>query len=139
MVCLRIMTENDLLFLLEVRNDNTTRKFLENDSIFTLDECKEWFNKTKPKWFIILNEDGEKVGYLRTNNDEIGCDIHPNFRRQGYARMAYKEFLKDKIFSSLWVFEDNFAKKLYEQLGFVENGEKKIVRNRSYIKMIRKI
>ena len=139
MITIKSLKERDLPFLLEVRNDNTTRKFLENDSIFTLDECKEWFNKTKPEWFIILNENSEKVGYLRTNNDEIGCDIHPNFRRNGYARMAYEEFLKDKTFSSLWVFEDNFAKKLYEQLGFVENGEKKIVRDRSYIKMIRKV
>ena len=138
MIFLNPLTKKDLSFLLEVRNDKSTRFFLENDSIFSLEECEKWFKDTNPEWFIILSEDGQKVGYLRTNGDEIGCDIHPNFRRNGYARMAYNEYLKNKNYASLWVFEDNFAKKLYESLGFVENGETKLVRNRKYIKMIYK-
>ena len=36
---LRKLTEDDLNFLIEVRNDESTRKFLENDSEFTSDEC----------------------------------------------------------------------------------------------------
>ena len=134
MVNLRPLTKEDLEFLLEVRNDDSTLQFLENDSKFTLEESKSWFENTQPKWFII-EVNRFSVGYIRTNGDEVGCDIHPNFRRRGYARMAYELYLKDKDYASLWVFEDNFAKKLYEDLGFITNGKSKIVRGKNYIQM----
>lgn len=132
---LRELVLDDLNFLLTVRNDNSTRKFLENDSVFTYEECRNWFETKKPLWYII--EEGNKpIGYIRTNGDEVGCDIHPDFRRLGFAKTAYQEYLKDKDFASLWVFEDNFAKKLYESLGFVPSGKTKNIRNRNYIHMI---
>ena len=132
---LRKLTQSDLAFLLEVRNDETTRVNLENDSVFTLLECGEWFFKTNPIWYII-EVDNNRVGYIRTNGDEVGIDIHPNYRRNGYAREAYKLYLKDKEYASLWVFVDNFAKNLYTELGFVENGNTKTIRGREYIQMI---
>ena len=124
-----------LEFLLEVRNHESTRQFLENDSVFTIDECKGWFSNLKSPWYIILADDSP-VGYFRTNGDEIGCDIHPDYRRRGYARMAYEYYLKKVNLASLWVFEDNFAKILYERLGFKETGDQKIIRGRNYIKMV---
>jgi ribosomal protein S18 acetylase RimI-like enzyme len=130
------MTKQDLPFLLEVRNHETTRVNLENNSIFSLEECEKWFETLKSPWYIIENDKNESVGYLRTNGDEIGCDIYPDFRRMGYAKNAYEQYLKDKKFASLWVFEDNFAKKLYENLGFIEDGYSKIIRNRKYVRMI---
>lgn len=132
---LRSLSIFDLRFLLEVRNDDTTRINLENDSIFTLDECKNWFQNTQPDWYIIEVENNS-VGYIRTNGNEVGIDIHPKYRKKGYAREAYKLYLKDKNYASLWVFVDNFAKNLYTDLGFVENGNKKIIRDREYIQMI---
>ncbi len=134
---LRRLEEIDLPFLLEVRNDSTTRINLENDSIFTLESCIDWFFKTNPIWYII-EVDNKKVGYIRTNGDEVGADIHPEHRRKGYAREAYKLYLKDKEYASLWVFVDNFAKNLYSELGFVENGNSKTIRGREYIQMILK-
>jgi RimJ/RimL family protein N-acetyltransferase len=134
MVILRPLTKEDLPFLLEVRNDYSTRNNLENNSTFTLEECQAWFDNLKSPWYIIeINRFA--VGYLRTNGDEIGCDIHPNFRRNGYAKMAYEIYLKDKTYATLWVFSDNFAKNLYKKLGFKETGEHGFVRERSYIKM----
>lgn len=134
MVSLRPLILEDLPFLLEVRNDDSTRQFLENDSKFTYEECKKWFESTKPNWYIIeMNK--FSIGYIRTNGDEVGCDIHPNFRKMGYARMAYETYLKDKNYASLWVFEDNFAKSLYEKLGFISNGNQKEIRGRNYIQM----
>lgn len=134
MVTLKPLTENDLPFLLEVRNDESTRQFLEHDSKFTLKEALKWFRGGQPKWFIIeINR--TSVGYIRTNGDEVGCDIHPNFRRRGYAKMAYELYLQDKDYASLWVFEDNFAIKLYKKLGFTPTGNSRIVRDRNYIKM----
>jgi len=132
---LKKLKVEDLKFLLDVRNDDSTRKFLENDSIFIYEECLNWFKTNNPLWFII-EVDNKPVGYIRTNGCEIGCDIHPNFRRMGFAKEAYQEYLKDKDFASLWVFEDNFAKKLYEKLGFKHSGLTKIIRNREYIHMI---
>lgn len=129
------LTEEYLEFLLEIRNHESTKKFLENDSVFNIDECKNWFYKLKSPWYIIV-VNNIPVGYFRTNGDEIGCDIHPKYRRMGYAKKAYKKYLNDKKYASLWVFEDNFAKKLYEDLGFVENGEIKIVREKKYLRMI---
>jgi ribosomal protein S18 acetylase RimI-like enzyme len=132
---LRKLEIKDLNFLLEVRNNDSTRKFLENDSIFTYDECLNWFKTNNPLWYIIEVND-KPVGYIRTNGEEVGCDIHPDFRRMGFAKMAYQEYLKDKKNASLWVFEDNFAKKLYEKLGFKNSGLTKIIKNRNYIHMV---
>jgi hypothetical protein len=134
MVNLRPIKIEDLSFLLEIRNDYSTRNNLENNSIFTLEECKKWFKTLNSPWYIITNDE-IPVGYIRTNGDEIGCDIHPNYRRNGYAREAYKLILKEMKNASLWVFEDNFAKKLYQELGFKENNEQKIIRERKYTKM----
>ena len=134
MVTLKPLTENDLPFLLEVRNDESTRQFLEHDSKFTLKEALKWFRGGQPEWFIIeINR--TPIGYIRTNGDEVGCDIHPNFRRRGYAKMAYELYLQDKDYASLWVFEDNFAIKLYKKLGFTPTGNSRILRDRNYIKM----
>ena len=134
MINLRPLTENDLSFLLEVRNNKSTRQFLEHDSKFTLKEALKWFRDGQPEWFIIeINR--TPVGYIRTNGDEVGCDIHPDFRKKGYAKMAYELYLQDKDYASLWVFEDNFAVKLYEKLGFIPTGNSRIVRDRNYIKM----
>jgi GNAT superfamily N-acetyltransferase len=132
---LRELSISDLPFLLEVRNNETTRINLENDSVFTLIQCEEWFLVRKPKWFII-EIDGNDVGYIRTDGVEVGIDIHPNYRRNGYAREAYKLYLKDKEYATLWVFVDNFAKNLYTELGFVENGNTKTIRGREYIQMV---
>jgi ribosomal protein S18 acetylase RimI-like enzyme len=129
------LDENHLEFLLEVRNHESTRKFLENDSIFNIEQCKEWFSNLKSPWFIIM-VDNEPVGYIRTDGSDIGCDIHPNHRRKGYAKMAYSKIMQNMDSATLWVFEDNFAKNLYEDIGFVKDNEEKIIRGRKYIKMI---
>jgi hypothetical protein len=132
---LRRLEEADLPFLLEIRNDITTRINLENDSVFTLESCIEWFSKINPLWYII-EVDNKRVGYIRTKGNEVGIDIHPMYRRMRYAREAYKLYLENKESALLWVFVDNFAKTLYTELGFVENGNTKIIRDRKYIQMI---
>lgn len=134
MITLKPLTKTDLLFLLEVRNDDSTRSMLENNKVFTIEQCLVWFNKSHPKWYII-ETNNQPVGYIRTNGDEVGCDIHPNHRRKGYAKMAYELYLKDKEYATLWVFEDNFAKKLYTKLNFKDTKEVKFIRGKKYIKM----
>ena len=50
----------------------------------------------------------------------------------------YKKYLEETHRSNLEldVFEDNHAKKLYEELGFKETGEVEFIRGRKYLKMI---
>ena len=138
MVKLKLLKLEDLEFLLEVRNDVSTRSQLENDSVYNLDQAKKWFTKLESPWFIIINENNERVGYFRTDGCYIGCDIHPKFRRMGYAKSAYLNYLENKDYAELFVFETNHAKKLYISLGFKETGEFKIIRDRKYLKMIYK-
>ena len=134
MMNLRPLLESDLPFVLEVRNHESTRKNLENDSEFTLEESLKWFKENNPKWFVI--EVGKHtVGYIRTNNDEVGCDIHPDHRRRGYAKIAYMTYLKDREYAKLWVFEDNFAINLYYKLGFKLAESVKVIRGRNYMLM----
>ena len=65
----------------------------ENNSAFTLESCTEWFSKTNPIWYII--EDTNRVGYIRTNKDEVGIDIHPMYRRMGVSTRLTQE--REKI------------------------------------------
>ena len=142
MMQLREMTRNDLPFLLEVRNDKSTRRWLENNKKFTLKQCEKWFENLKSKWFII-EDNTVKVGYVRTSDETdvsiyIGCDIHPDSRRRYYASQALKMILdkyNDKnIF--LWVFLNNaIAYNLYMKLGFQITGREKVVRNQIYLEM----
>ena len=138
-IVLSPLVEDDLEFLLEVRNDESTRNQLKDNTIYSLEECKEWFKNLKSFWWIICKKETlERVGYFRTEGNVIGCDIHPNHRRKGYARAAYKKYLEETHRSNLEldVFEDNHAKKLYEELGFKETGEVEFIRGRKYLKMV---
>tara|TARA_Y100000361_G_scaffold71528_1_gene63299 strand:+ start:738 stop:2117 length:1380 start_codon:yes stop_codon:yes gene_type:complete len=163
-VRLRKLEEKDLKFLLEVRNDDSTRNFLYDNSIFNLDQAKEWFKTLKLPWFIIdrkhviefvtderrvMNNMGRdkykirwnEVGYFRRTMkddgiEEIGCDIHPNNRRKGYAKEAYIERLKHMDKAILEVFEDNHARQMYFDLGFRDTGKTSYNRGRKEYQMI---
>lgn len=127
----------DLEFILEVRNDETTRKFLRDDRVFELNNAKEWYNDNKPEWLIILDSaSGDKLGYFRIEGDLVGCDIHPSFRRRGIARKAYQLYLKDKKKAVLWVFEENFAINLYLSLGFRRTGKGQVIRGMNEVEMV---
>lgn len=137
MVTLKDITTDDLIELLEIRNYASTRSMLENDTKFTLAECYEWFIKTKPQWKMISYNDNPNIGYIRIDGDMIGIDIHPDLRKRGIARQAYEQILPTKDKWRLWVFEDNHAKQLYLELGFISTGESKLVRDKQYIEMIK--
>lgn len=132
---LRTLTKSDLPFLLEIRNHESTRVNLENDSEFTLEECEKWFELKKPNW-LVIEVDGQSVGYVRIDGEYVGVDVHMEHRRRGYANQAFIEYLKNKELAKLWVFNDNFAKQLYLKLGFAESGNVQQIRGRSYVEMI---
>lgn len=127
---LRRMSENDLEFVNRIRNHDSTRKFLRNTEVISLQDTRTWFDLKNPKWYIISHLD-EDVGYIRTSQDTgesicIGCDIAVDKRGRGFAKLAYKKILDDlyeKDYNIIWleVFDDNHvAKNLYTSLGFIE-------------------
>lgn len=124
----------DLTFLLEIRNHPSTKEQLENNQIFTLNDAQKWFFSLKNYWYIIYSKN-LPVGYFRIDGNQIGCDVHPKYRKQGIAKKAYIKYLKTVDYASLWVFDDNFAKDLYKKLGFYETEKFKFIRNRKYIEM----
>jgi len=117
----------DCDFILKIRNDDSTRRFLHDSQKFSKDEFKNWFESKSPDWLKILHND-EEVGYIRTVSSypsiEIGMDISPNHRGKGYAKAAYRKLLESLTFkmyhkATLRVLKSNFvALSLYEKLGF---------------------
>ena len=96
-ISIREMAEADLKFVNSTRNILSTREWLENSGEISYEETLSWFRSKKPKWYIV-SANSEPVGYLRTSDNTgksmcIGCDIHPDHRRKGYAREAYQNFM----------------------------------------------
>ena len=44
-ITLKPLNKNNLRFLLSVRNIESTRTQLKNDTSFTIEECVDWFEK----------------------------------------------------------------------------------------------
>lgn len=127
----------DLDFVLEVRNNDTTRRFLRDNRVFNKIDAIKWFQKRRPQWLIILDaQNNEKLGYFRIEGDMVGCDIHPDHRRRGIARKAYENYLENIEKATLWVFEENFAIDLYCSLGFVKTGKEQVFRGMKEIEML---
>jgi len=125
---LRKAVVTDIPYILSVRNDYSTRKWLGDSSTFSIEEGVEWFNTTKPVFYMILKGNRE-LGYLRTSDwteDSVcvGCDIDPKQRGKGLGYKAYLllfEHLKTVGIRKVWlkVFEENLiAVGLYNKLGF---------------------
>tara|TARA_Y100001938_G_scaffold134528_1_gene195115 strand:+ start:6653 stop:7114 length:462 start_codon:yes stop_codon:yes gene_type:complete len=150
-VYLRRLTIDDADFVLEIRNDESTRKFLDNHSIFTREDFRQWFASREVNWLVIVDfNTEEQVGYVRTDKDdgksiEIGADIHKKHRRQGYATAAYEalfKYLKDRSYESvhLGVLSYNeAAKSLYDKLGFKTIGMRVTAANEESVVMSRNL
>jgi RimJ/RimL family protein N-acetyltransferase len=137
MINFRKLSESDLNFLNQVRNGYCD-EFLHDSRQFTLNETKEWYNKTNPDFYIIESE-GNSIGYFRLSNHStdnrniyIGADISPEYKGKGFGEMSYRQFIPflfekynlHKI--SLEVLStNNVAINLYNKLGFVVEGVKR--------------
>jgi ribosomal protein S18 acetylase RimI-like enzyme len=144
------MKEDDLAFVNKIRNDSSTRCYLRNNKLISLDETYTWFRTSSPKWFII-DVDGQKVGYIRTSHDTgeticCGCDIHPEHRGKGHSKSAYNLLIEDlynRGYVLIWleVFRDNvIAYNLYKKLGFIEVGPiKRNIDKRPCVTMVHKV
>jgi RimJ/RimL family protein N-acetyltransferase len=150
MFLFRSLSEEDLQFLNEIRND-CAEDYLHDSRKFTLDQTKEWFYKVQPDYYIIQFENTD-IGYFRVNqyselnkNLYIGADLHKDFRGKKLAYPAYIQFMSflfneyglNKI--SLEVLDTNVrAYNLYKSLGFRKEGVKRqeIYKEGTYIDSI---
>jgi len=133
------LDEHALSFLDEVRHHPDTIRYLHDDRVFSLEQIKTWFSEEDIHWYLIEDDD-VKVGYVRLSHRDlgnksikVGADIHPKYRRKGYATAAYRlliQRLRSEGFHRIWleVLPDNqAAMTLYGKLGFVEEGRKRDV------------
>lgn len=131
---IRPLKRTDLEFVCEVRHHEDTLPWLHDDRRFSLHDVHRWFDDVRPQWYVILH-DRRRVGYIRTSErDEqhsslkIGADIHPSFRRQGFALAAYRKFLeqlKQDGWHRVWLevlAHNEAAIALYRKLGFRREG-----------------
>lgn len=126
---LRPMLEDDLAFMLDIRNE--TRDLINDNRIFTLDEAQEWYHSFLPENYVVVVR-GQDVGIMRVRRGkqhprsaEVGGDIHKDYRRNGYGRRAYHLLIPYLLGLNsinelyLEVLEINMpAFNLYHQLGF---------------------
>lgn len=141
----RAMTREDLPHVINIRNYEETRMYLENNSEFSIEQAQDWFDKTNPRWFVIELGD-EIIGYIRTSDRTtdsvyVGMDLHPIYRGQGIGFKTYVAFfhylnyieklktLKLKVFKF-----NNVALSLYKKLGFNET-DSTLVDGEEYITM----
>jgi RimJ/RimL family protein N-acetyltransferase len=146
----RELQREDIPFLNLVRND-CAEEYLHNSTKFTLEQSYEWFDKTKPTFYTVFDDD-VKIGYFRVsdyshlnNNIQIGMDIHSDFRGRGLAYEAYCKFIPflfkkynlNKIFLEVLITNIR-AYNLYVKLGFVREGVKRqeVLKNGKYIDSI---
>lgn len=127
----------DLEFFNKVRNEYAM-EYLHDSRIFTLQQTIEWFNNTRPDFYLI-EENSEKIGYFRLSNYSeinkyiyVGADIDKKFigKKLGYKAynifipFLFKTYKLNKI--SLEVLSTNtVALNLYKKLGFIYEGEKR--------------
>lgn len=126
---LRPMLEEDLAFMLDIRNE--VRDLMNDNRIFTFDEALEWYHTKHPENYIAV-VGGHDVGVMRVRrrkqhiqSAEVGGDIHKTYRRKGYGLRAYN-LLIPYLFNDpstkelfLEVLESNMpAFNLYHKLGF---------------------
>lgn len=131
------MTEKDLEFFNEVRND--VREYLHDNTEFTLEQTRRWFSEQSPLYYI-AESDAKSIGYFRTSEYNqplgtifVGADLHKDHRGKKHAYPMYclfLDFLREEMNINTFFLRvlktNNRAISLYEKLGFsiVEEAER---------------
>jgi len=149
------LEEKHLEPLRRMRNDPSTNHWLTDIAPITKEQQLNWYEKLKndesrmylaieAKREHVLVDNGlgvfeDFVGVLRSdqwdmNNRSvrIGIDISPKYRRKGFGREVFKEFINylfdNYALHKLWFLVaegNNIARTLYEKLCFKEEGRQR--------------
>lgn len=139
-ICLIVLEKKHLESLRQLRNEESTNKYLTY--ILPINEVAQmdWFEKTSKDptklYMAIENKNGDFIGIVRADEWDkinrsirIGVDIVKKYRQKGYATETYFllfKFLFENIgINRVWleVAEYNtIALSLYKKLGFIKEG-----------------
>lgn len=133
---IRPMEKKDLEWVRINRNDPECRKWFRQAKMLTQEEQEKWFNDTDMVSFVVLDNDGDRVGVVSLSHlDNIArkCEfsimIIPEKRNEGYGYGAMRELLgvafndlnMNQVYSD--VFEHNSALEKYCKWGFKKYGK----------------
>jgi len=131
----------DLEILLHLHNDMSTLLQLSSVEMFSMSEQEDWWkalskSRKVQRYSIVEISEDKIIGSCKiqnidhiNRNCEIGLDILSAFRHKGFGKKSY-EMILEYLFMHfnmhmvyLRVSDFNLhAKKLYENIGFVETG-----------------
>ncbi|MBQ7673008.1 MAG: GNAT family N-acetyltransferase [Alphaproteobacteria bacterium] len=148
---IRLIEENDLDFMLSLREMESTNKFLGTFCMLNHALQKKWFESVivsdKVRYYIFEKKNTvdknkmvwHKIGIIRTSEIDyinrsvcIGADIAESYRGNGYSKVMY-DMLLSLAFDYynmhrvwLYVMENNVvALNLYKKIGFQEEGRQR--------------
>ncbi|MBI3978494.1 MAG: GNAT family N-acetyltransferase [Chloroflexi bacterium] len=139
-ICLRVVEENDLELMRQLRNDPSTWINLTDIDLIDAESQRRWFRglaeRRDRKYFVVCDDDHPFLGIVRMDEIDrlnrsirVGCDIVPTLRGRGYGTKAFTAILKycfDFLnMHRVWlaVLEYNqVARRLYERQGFRVEG-----------------
>jgi RimJ/RimL family protein N-acetyltransferase len=140
-IAFRPMERPDIEAVRLAHNDPTTLLMMGDPSLVSSEQQADWFASMAKRGpnvtFIVFKRDGgESIGVWRLQNVdainrvcEVGADIFPAFRRQGYGAKTYRMLL-DYLFEhynihTVYLRTAEFnaeARSLYAKVGFRETG-----------------
>lgn len=123
----RIVTPNDWLFILDIRNEEDVRNASFNTEIIDRDRHIEYMNKLeymKDVYQRIITFDDKDVGYIKVIDNEVSYMIKKEFRGKGIMKSSFEILFKDlkrlgntKINASIKA--ENYASlRLAEKMGY---------------------
>jgi len=139
---LRLVDEQDLDFVRELRQDPEVVKYLGSFILLNQEKQIQWFKSLindKSKMYLILEDDNEKFGYVRITKIDyihrsvcVGGDIHKDCRGKGLSSKMF-ELIFDLCFNKMnmnrvWLFvleTNERAIHIYKKNGFVEEGRQR--------------
>lgn len=126
--------------LRQLRNEPTTRQWLTDNRTVTQGEQLKWYiglqEDDSRMYLAIEDKEGEFVGVIRSDEWDrdnesvrVGSDIVPEERRKGYGTEALGAFVnylfEEQDMHRVWLLvvdKNEGARRLYEKLGFKEEG-----------------
>ncbi|HKR74861.1 MAG TPA: GNAT family N-acetyltransferase [Candidatus Nitrosocosmicus sp.] len=123
----RIVTPNDWLFILDIRNEEDVRNASFNTEIIDRDRHIEYMNKLenmKDVYQRIITYNNKDAGYIKVIDNEVSYMIKKEFRGKGIMKSSFEILFKDlkrlgntKINASIKA--ENYASlRLAEKMGY---------------------
>jgi diamine N-acetyltransferase len=157
-IYLRQIDENDMQYLMELRNNSWVKQWFFSDVSITMESQKKWYKQyqanDKDILYLIMSDMQEKIGTVGigdidsvNKSVEFGRFVIPDEKWQGrgVGRQVVKRIMKycfEEMYInriSLEAFEDNHrAVHLYSSCGFVSEGilREKVIKENRYRNLV---